>query len=82
VGVFQTELAPRIVFILGIINLVSGLFVFFTCRCLPGWKIGEKLMQKPCYQKIFKWHCFVWWVFWISVIVHAVFAIGFYSIPF
>jgi hypothetical protein len=78
---FSTTVAPRLIFILGITNLLSGLFVFFTCRCLPGWKLTRPLMQHAWYQKVFKWHCTIWWIFWISVVVHAIFAIGFYGAP-
>ena len=80
--IFQTITAGRIVFILGIVNIVTGLFVFFTCRCVPGWKLTKPLMKHAWYQRIFKWHCVVWWIFWVSVMVHAVFALGYYGRPF
>lgn len=79
---FRTEWSAQLVFVLGIINIVSGLFVFFTCRCLPGWTLTKPLMQHNWYKKIYKWHCAVWWIFWVSVMVHAVFAIGLYAVPF
>ena len=81
-NIFQSELAPQLIFVMGIINLVSGLFVLVTCRCIPGLKITGNLMQNVVYRTIFKYHCLVWWVFWISVVVHAVFALGFIGIPF
>ena len=81
-SIFQSELAPQLIFVMGIINLVSGLFVLITCRCIPGMKIAGNLMQNVIYRKVFKYHCIVWWVFWISVVVHAVFALGFIGVPF
>jgi hypothetical protein len=72
----------RILFILGIVNLVTGLAIFFTCRCLPGSKIGRGLMKRRWYQGFFKFHCYIWWIFWASVIVHAVFTIKYIGWPF
>ena len=36
-SIFQTILAAKTIYTLGIVNLVTGLMVFFTCRCLPGY---------------------------------------------
>jgi hypothetical protein len=74
--------AMRILFILGIINLVAGLLIFFSCRCLPGSRIGKGLMKHPWYQKFFKLHCYIWWIFWVSVVVHAILAIIYIGWPF
>jgi hypothetical protein len=73
--------ATRILFVLGIVNVVTGLWIFFTCRCLPGSKIGKRFMQYRWYQRFFKTHCYVWWVFWISVMVHAVLALIYIGAP-
>jgi len=73
--------APRIIFILGIVNLLTGFLIFFSCRCLPGSKIGAILMQKPPYKNFYKWHCHIWKVFWPSVIVHAILALIFFGWP-
>ena len=78
----QTEFVPKLVFVLGIINLLSGLLVLFTCRCIPVLRISGNITKNYIYRKIYRYHCYIWWVFWISVVVHAVFAIAFYSIPF
>ena len=80
--IFHAAWTARLIFSLGIINIVTGLFVFFTCRCLPGLTLTKPLMQYAWYKKLYKLHCYVWWIFWISVIVHAVFAIGLYAVPF
>ena len=82
-NIFETEIAPRLAFILGILNLVSGILVLLTCRCIPVLRLtGGKLMQNPVYKAVYKYHCFIWWVFWISVIIHAIMAIGFYGVPY
>jgi hypothetical protein len=79
---FNSEIAPKLTFVLGIINLISGLLVLFTCRCIPGLRISGNLMQNKFYKQLYKYHCYIWWVFWISVVVHAVLAIGFFGWPF
>jgi hypothetical protein len=67
--------ATRILFILGFVNLVTGLAIFFSCRCFPGSRIGKKFMRYRWFQGFFKIHCYIWWVFWVSVIIHASLAI-------
>lgn len=74
--------AIRILFILGIVNAITGLLIFFSCRCLPGSRLGKGWMKYKWYQKFFKWHCYIWWAFWISVIIHAVFGIIYIGWPF
>ncbi len=39
-------------------------------------------MKYPFYRRIYGFHCYIWWVFWGSVMVHAVFAIGSIGFPF
>jgi len=82
-NVFHSAFAVKLIFVLGIVNLVSLILLLVTCRCFPGLKIfSGKLMQHPVYKRIFKYHCYVWWIFLTSVVVHAVFAIGSYGVPF
>ncbi|MGD1119289.1 MAG: hypothetical protein ABR886_07360 [Dehalococcoidales bacterium] len=78
----STLVAIRVLFILGIVNLVTGLLIFFSCRCLPGSRWGKGLMKHRWYQRFFKIHCYIWWVFWCSVVVHAILAIVYLGWPF
>lgn len=78
----STLAAMRVLFILGIVNLVTGAMIFFSCRCLPGAGWAKGLMKYRWYQFVFKRHCRVWPVFWASVAVHAVFAIVYVGWPF
>ena len=78
----STLTATRVIFSLGMVNLVSGLLIFFSCRCLPGSRLGKRLVKFKWYQRFFKLHCYIWWVFWTSVVVHAVFAIIYIGWPF
>jgi hypothetical protein len=80
--VFQTIAAARVIYALAIVIIVSALLVFFSCRCLPGSRIARTWMQNSKYQRFYKGHCYYWWVLWISLIVHAVFAVGFLGNPF
>ncbi len=79
--IFQSLIVARLIVILGITNLVSGLLVLFSCRCIPGLKITGKLMQHKGYQRFYKYHCYYWWIFWTSVMIHAALAIAYYGIP-
>ncbi|MFC1902229.1 hypothetical protein ACFLX3_04815 [Chloroflexota bacterium] len=80
--IFQSILAARLIFIFGIINLVTGALVLLTCRCLVGSNITGKLTNIAAYRRLFKYHCYIWWVFWVSVIMHAIFAIAFFGLHF
>ncbi len=75
-GILQPATLVRVVAALGIVNLVLGLLIFFSCRCLPGSRIARNWMQSERYQRFYRYHCYIWWVFWASVIVHAVFAVS------
>lgn len=75
-------LSVRITFILGITNLIALALVAFSCRCIIGNKIADKLQNYSWYQKFYKKHCYYWWFLFVSVFFHAVFAIIAYGIPF
>lgn len=85
-NLFQSITGIRILFILGILNGVLMLLVYFTCRCTPGARIFNRamggLMKHRWYQRIYGLHCYLWPLLWASVIVHAVFAFGSIGFPF
>ncbi len=74
-------LVTRLIIILGIINLITGLLIFLSCRCLSGAKIGKWLMKFQTYRNFYKYHCLMWKVFWPSVMLHAILAIVFLGWP-
>ena len=80
--IFQGIIAARVIFILGITNLVTAILVLLSCRCVPGIPIVGSLMKYSAYKRFFRHHCYYWWAFWLSVVVHAIFAIGFAGVPF
>lgn len=75
-------IGPRLVFILGIINVIAILLVFFSCRCLMGKKLGNWLWQFEWYKKFYGTHCIYWWIFIVSVLVHAILAFIVFGNPF
>jgi len=74
-------LLQQIIFILGLINIISLFLVFFSCRCLMGKKITEFLWRSDWYKKFYKYHGYFWWIFFVSVIFHSVLALVVYGIP-
>lgn len=75
-------LAAKITYIFGIINIIGLLLVFFTCRCLMGKRITEFLWRRQWYQRVYQTHGIWWWVFFISVVLHIIFALIAYGNPF
>ncbi len=73
--IFHSLVTVRVIFVLGVVNLVTALLILFSCRCLAGSKIGGKLMKYKPYQRFNKYHCYIWRVFWPSVVVHAFLAV-------
>ena len=78
---FHSLIAARIIFIFSVTNVILGILVFFTCRCMPGFKFAHGLMQNKTYLKFYKFHGYLWLSFLISVLIHAVFALGFLGFP-
>jgi hypothetical protein len=72
----------RTIFILAIVNLATGVLIFFSCRCIPGMAWGQQLMQLFWFRRFYRFHCYIWWVFWLSVVAHAVLALLFMGLPF
>ncbi|MCX8126894.1 MAG: hypothetical protein N3E40_07160 [Dehalococcoidia bacterium] len=73
--------ATRLLIVLGIINFVTGLLIFFSCRCLPGSRLGTRVAKQRAYQRFYKYHCYIWWVFWPSVMLHAILALLIFGWP-
>lgn len=75
-------LGIKLVFILGIINILSILLVFFSCRCMAGIKLVNKMLQYEWYKKYYSKHCYYWWIFVISVLLHTILAFLIFGNPF
>lgn len=81
-GIFQSIVVVKLIFSLGIINLVAAALIFFSCRCLPGSRLAGGLMKYPAYKHFYKYHCYIWWILLPSVVVHAILALSFFGVPF
>jgi len=58
----------KILYIAGITNILFLLLVFFSCRCIMGPKLAKFFTSKKWFQKLYRWHCWFWWAFFLSVI--------------
>jgi hypothetical protein len=72
------SVGKTIIFVAGILNLVFLLMVYFSCRCIMPIKMFNKLSKKDWFKKFYRYHCYYWWAFFISVIVHTVLAFYLY----
>ncbi len=67
-------IARQILLIAGITNIIFILLVFLSCRCLSGSKISNWLLKYNWYNKFYTKHCYLWWAFFISVLIHTMLA--------
>ena len=79
--VFQSVAVARLILSLGIVNFILILLIFLSCRCLPGSRVGSKLMKIRWYKRFFGNHCYLWAILWPSVVLHAFFAVMFLGWP-
>jgi hypothetical protein len=76
-------LGIKVIYTLGLTNVIGLLLVLSTCRCIP--MIGELtagLMKSKTYLRFYGYHCYYWLFFISSVLLHAVFAILVFGFPF
>ena len=78
----NTLLAMRLVFALGIVNLVAPLALSLSCRCAAARTPFSRLLRTDAFAKFYSLHCYFWPVLWLSVIVHLVVAVWVLGIPF
>ena len=82
-SILQSTLALKIVFISAVLNFILLILLSLSCRCVPVLsRVGNKLMSYRTFQNFYKLHCYFWVIFWISVIVHMVFALALIGFPF
>jgi len=68
----------QILFIAGITNIIFLVMVLLSCRCMVFSKYTQKLLS----SKLNKYHCWYWWGFIASVLVHTVLAFYLFGWPF
>ena len=74
-NIFISPLVDWVILITGIINLVTALPLFFTCRFIPGSRLTKGWMHRGWYVYWYRYHSYIWWLFAPSLIIHAVIAI-------
>ncbi len=75
-GIFTSPIADTVMLVTGIINGVTVLLLFFTCRFVPRFKLTGSLIHKSWYRPLYKYHTYIWWVLLPSVIVHVIFTVS------
>ncbi len=78
----ESEIGVKLIYILGLSNIIGLLLVFFSCRCLVGINFVKKMWKYRWYQKFYNYHCYYWWFFFISVLMHTLIAFLVFGIPF
>lgn len=74
----------RLAIILGLVTLVLGLVVFFSCRTCVSWlsRLGVKnLMKARGYSMFYQYHLYYWWAFGVSVVAHFMISIIHTGLP-
>jgi hypothetical protein len=79
----QSLYNERLAIVLGLITLVAGIGVFASCRTcislLTRFGIAKPL-ESPFFRRLYSWHPYFWWAFWMGLILHistALFHTGF-----
>jgi len=75
-------LALKILFIFGLTNILFLLLLAFSCRCIGLHKITSKFLTYEKYRKFYNLHCYYWYGFFISVIIHTSLAFYLFGWPF
>ncbi|MAG47109.1 hypothetical protein CL617_00765 [archaeon] len=78
----DTDFGVKLVFILGITNIIALFLVLLSCRCMGSVKIINYFWKYEWFKKFYSLHCYYWWLFVISVLLHAVFAFIVFGNPF
>ena len=71
----------QLVYIMGITNIVFMVLTLFSCRCRGFGAVSEYLLPEKIYRKFYRAHCFYWWGFIISVMLHTFFAFTYLGNP-
>lgn len=75
-------ISGKIVFVLGLANILGIFLVFFSCRCLVGAGMFSRLMENRWYRGFYSKHCLFWWIFLLSVAAHAILSFYVFGFPF
>lgn len=66
----------------GYTNLLFLILVLLTCRCIGIWRLTRRLMKYRGFRKLYGFHCWFWYGFIISVLVHSLTALALFGFRF
>ena len=72
----------KLVYLLGITNVLFFLLIASTCRCVIGVKFVNDMLKKQWYRWLFDHHCWYWRLFFLSVTIHIALALMVFGSPF
>lgn len=75
-------LAIRLVFVLGLVNLLTLLALLLSCRCMGVLGLYSRMSRWGPYRRLYRYHCYYWVILGVSVIAHLVIAIYALGVPF
>ncbi len=73
-AIIDPALGVKLVYLLGITNIIGFLLIFFSCRCVGGIGSFSGLLSKKWFNRFYNYHCYYWWFFAISVLLHTALA--------
>ena len=71
----------QIIFLLGWTNILGLTLIFLSCRCIAG-SPAKNLLKYKWFKIFYKFHCYYWWFFISSVLLHAILAFKTFGNPF
>jgi hypothetical protein len=74
-------LGIKLLYVLGITNIIGVVLVFVSCRCILGVRVANKIIKYSWGKAVYKYHCWYWWFFIISVILHTTLAFVYFGNP-
>ncbi len=81
-GFFDFLIDIKILYLLGLSNLLFFFLIFLSCRCVMGRQVFEWLWKNSWYQKFYAYHCYLWWGFFLSVLAHTLIALALFPPQF
>lgn len=72
----------QVLIIAGYLNILFMILVLLTCRCIGFWRLTKGLMKYRWYQKLYSKHCYFWYGFFISVLIHTLTAFSLFGFGF
>jgi hypothetical protein len=75
------SLGVKLVYVLGITNIIGLLLILLSCRCTAGRRIVGRLWRYGWYKKFYNKHCYYWWFFIASVLLHTATALLVFGSP-